>query len=134
LRPLSSQWSPTFSWVCLREANAVRWARSPSPYWSTAASWVLPQVSRAFFDERATVEGMSFLAGIVITSIGRIPGGQVRKPDKVTAWTGGRQACSLDRSGAAVRGLAGLVGLVAPVGLVIGAGWLVRAAGQGHRR
>ena len=47
LPSLCSQRSPTFSWVCLRAANAVRWARSPSPYWSTAESCVLPQVSRA---------------------------------------------------------------------------------------
>jgi hypothetical protein len=90
---LSSQWSPTFSWACLREANAVRWARSPSPYWSTAASWVLPQVSRAFFDERATVEGMSFLAGIVITSIRtdpRGPGEETRQGDRLD-----RRAASL---------------------------------------
>ena len=35
-----SQWSPTFSKLCLSDAYAVRCARSPSPYCSTAESWV----------------------------------------------------------------------------------------------
>src|SRR5215210_3330418 len=65
-----SQWSPTFSCVCFSDANAVRCARSPSPYWSTAESCVLPHVSCAFLGERWTVEGMSFLAGMFITSRG----------------------------------------------------------------
>src|SRR5688500_16650140 len=66
-----SQWSPTFSNECFSESNAVRCARSPSPYCSTAESWVLPHVSCAFLGERCRVDGMSFFvvfAGTVITS------------------------------------------------------------------
>src|SRR3954451_10236430 len=59
-RSFGSQWSPTFSCVCLSAANAVRWARSPSPYCSAAESWVAPHVSRAFLPDLATVDGWSF--------------------------------------------------------------------------
>src|SRR3954454_3947700 len=59
-----SQWSPTFSKLCLRAENAVRCARSPSPYSFTAESWALLQVRCAFFGERSRVEGSSSFAGI----------------------------------------------------------------------
>src|SRR3954451_18155338 len=60
-----SQWSPTFSKPCLRAENAVRCARSPSPYSFTAASWAFIQVRCAFFGDRSSVEGSSSFAGIV---------------------------------------------------------------------
>ena len=46
------------------DANAVRCARSPSPYVSTAASCVFDQVSCAFFGDRRSVPGISSRAGI----------------------------------------------------------------------
>ena len=52
-RPLA-RWSRE----CLSAANAVRCARSPSPYSSTAWSWVLTYVSCAFFGERLIVLGI----------------------------------------------------------------------------
>ena len=61
---LGSQWSPTFSYECLSEENAVRCARSPSPYVSTAESCVFDQVSCAFFGDRFRVDGSSSSAGI----------------------------------------------------------------------
>ncbi len=54
-----SQGSPTFSKLCFNEAYAVRLPRSPSPYSSTALSWVLAKVRRAFFGERLRVLGSS---------------------------------------------------------------------------
>jgi hypothetical protein len=63
--PFGSQWSPTFSYECFSEENAVRCARSPSPYVWTAESCVFAQVSWAFFGERRTVEGISLRAGMV---------------------------------------------------------------------
>lgn len=59
-----SQWSPTFSKLCLSDANAVRRGRSPSPYSFIAESYVFAQVRCAFFDERATVLGIALRAGI----------------------------------------------------------------------
>src|SRR5438045_2803083 len=60
---LGSQWSPTFSWVCLRAPYATRFARSPSPYSSTAESWALANVRWAFASDRLIVLGSSlFLA------------------------------------------------------------------------
>src|SRR6185503_7403620 len=64
LRSFGSQWSPTFSYECLRAENAVRCARSPSPYVCTAESCVFAQVSCAFSGERRRVDGSSSLAGI----------------------------------------------------------------------
>src|SRR6266487_3350464 len=61
---LGSQWSPTFSYECLSEANAVRWARSPSPYVSTAESCVSLQISWACLSLRLMVLGSSSRAGI----------------------------------------------------------------------
>src|SRR6185369_222140 len=68
LRPLGSQWSPTFSNECFSAANAVRCARWPSPYSFTAESCALDQVSCAFFGERCRVDGSSLLAGMALTS------------------------------------------------------------------
>src|SRR5581483_2335165 len=61
---LGSQWSPTFSNECLSESYAVRWARSPSPYCSTALSWVLAHVRWALADDRLMVPGISFSVGM----------------------------------------------------------------------
>ena len=61
---LATQRSPTFSNECFSDANAVRCARSPSPYVSTAASCVLDQVSCAFFGDRCSVPGSSSFAGM----------------------------------------------------------------------
>ena len=44
----ASQWSPTFSKLCLTALKATRWARSSSPYCSAAASWALANVCWAF--------------------------------------------------------------------------------------
>src|SRR5829696_1868256 len=60
-----SQWSPVFSNECFTAANAVRCARSPSPYSSTAESCVLAYVSCAFFGDRLSVLGMSLRAGMI---------------------------------------------------------------------
>ena len=51
--------SPTFSYECLTAAKAVRWARSPSPYCSTALSCVLAYVRWAFRGDRFNVDGKS---------------------------------------------------------------------------
>ena len=62
---LGSQWSPTFSNECFTAENAVRWARSPSPYVSAALSCVLIQVSCAFLGERFSVPGRASRPGMV---------------------------------------------------------------------
>src|SRR6185437_17084111 len=66
LRSLGSQWSPTFSYECLSAENAVRCARSPSPYSSTAESCAFDQMDCACFGERLMVSGISFDAGMVV--------------------------------------------------------------------
>src|SRR6185437_11109745 len=63
---LGSQWSPTFSNSCLSAENAVRCARSPSPYSSTAESCAFDQMDCACFGERLMVSGISFDAGMVV--------------------------------------------------------------------
>src|SRR5690625_60477 len=67
---LGTQWSPCFSYWCLTADMATRWARSPSPYSSTALSCASIQVRCAFFGDRRKVSGSSSTPGIVVTSDG----------------------------------------------------------------
>lgn len=53
---------------CFSAAKAVRRARSPSPYVSTAASWALIHVSWAFLGNRSMVEGSSCFPGMTFSS------------------------------------------------------------------
>src|SRR5690606_12927602 len=64
LRSFGIQRPPCFLNVRLSAANAVRWARSPSPYRSTALSCALTHVRCAFEGERRSVDGISFCPGI----------------------------------------------------------------------
>lgn len=64
LRFFSTERSPRFSNECSSAANAVRCARSPSPYVSTAESCAFIHVRVAFSDARRSVEGSSLRAGI----------------------------------------------------------------------
>src|SRR3954453_9587727 len=59
-----SQWSPTFSNECLSDDIAVRCARSPSPYCSTALSSVSAYVSWACLEDRLMVLGRFSRAGM----------------------------------------------------------------------
>ena len=67
-RRFGTQRSPTFSKECLSAANAVRWARSPSPYSLTALSWAFAHVRCASFGERLIVSGISVRVGILVSS------------------------------------------------------------------
>ena len=56
---LRSQWSPTFSKLCLTAAQATWFARFSSPYSLTAESCALANVRWAFLGERCRVLGSS---------------------------------------------------------------------------
>ena len=56
---LLSQWSPTFSKLCLTAAQATWLARRSSPYSSAAASCAFANVRWAFLGERRSVLGSS---------------------------------------------------------------------------
>jgi len=65
---LGTQRSPAFSKECFRAANAVRCARSPSPYSRTALSWVFIHVRWALDGDRLIVLGITSRAGMADTS------------------------------------------------------------------
>src|SRR5947209_7775478 len=64
--PFGTQRSPDLRYSCLSAAYAVRWARSPSPYVFTAASWVLTKMSWARWSDLRIVLGRSSLIGMVM--------------------------------------------------------------------